>query len=508
MIARKVMRDVRNRWSYEEVENFVRDATSNTNDPPSPAQIRQIGDSMLYYESYPKAFGMLWRRLTHLEYKRHVAKALLVLDTLVRIRPPSKAVQLRLMVDCRERWPEIWRLAQLRPSSSSETIAQIQRVAERLCQFIMGYESGYILPEETEESEEEEDIETRRRRKMKRQRRKRRTTVEEEEEQADNEAAEEEDDDEEDDESHLESAAPSAAPPPLSKPALPPMSPFGFDFFTHTNFEWQPAPSAVPPSQPAQQTQPQPSTWQCPACTFINPEDKDKCEICGEGRHEDTDSKSNHAHAQQHEAKSDSSSTSDDKAWLASTWACEACSFRNKMEAEQCEVCETKRGAKGRTGETSTEDGSEGGARVGESQSGEGKDGDEKEGHSDLSSLSSLSDGSSDDGNTSDSSSTTGGGQISGSWACSWCSWLNPPTAIVCEVCEREGKRSGMAQLVKLEMARKYEQKQADGAQAARTSWSCSVCTFVNRKRASTRSFASTPSAHLCGDRRCRGPSD
>ena len=107
-IARKVMRDVRNRWSYQEVENFVRDATSNTNDPPSPAQIRQIGDSMLYYESYPKAFAMLWRRLTHLEYKRHVAKALLVLDNLVRIRPPSKAVQLKLMVDIRERWPEIW----------------------------------------------------------------------------------------------------------------------------------------------------------------------------------------------------------------------------------------------------------------------------------------------------------------------------------------------------------------------------------------------------------------
>ena len=482
-IARKVMRDVRNRWSYQEVENFVRDATSNTNDPPTPAQIRQIGDSMLYYESYPKAFAMLWRRLTHLEYKRHVAKALLVLDNLVRIRPPSKAVQLRLMVDIRERWPEIWRLAQLRPASSSETIAQIQRVAERLCQFIMGYESGYIVPEETsEEEEDEEDIEAKRRRRTRRRRRKRRETVDEEvveegdEDEADNEV---DNDNEDENEAGIDRSVSSSAPSQPLKPAMPPVSPFGFDFFTHTNFEWQPAPSATIQSQPAQQKQPS-SGWECRACTFINADDKDKCEICGGDRHLDIDYKDNH----NHEAKAESEEHDD-------TWACEACSFRNRQEAEQCEVCETKRGAK--LGSQETGDGMDGTSREGQRAEGEGKegepDGDEKDDTTDSSSISSLSSSSSSSGSASDSTTGGSGSQLPGAWACSYCTWLNPPTAVICEVCEREGKRSGMAQLVKLEMARKHQQSQADSTQTAtRQAWSCGVCTFVNRKQTKPRS--------------------
>ena len=233
-LARKVMRDVRNRWSYEEVENFVRDATSNTSDPPNPRQIRQIAEAMLYYETYPKAFSMLWRRLTHLEYKRHVAKALLVLDSLVRIRPPSKAVQLKLMVDIRERWPEIYRLAKLRPSSSSETISQIQRVAERLCAFIMGYESGYIVPQEEEEEEDEEEEEEERRRRKKRsvKRKKKKTTIEEEEvagerkeaqHQEEEEGEEEEGDESEGELDHEMSTEDTRAP--SSQQQLPPVSP-------------------------------------------------------------------------------------------------------------------------------------------------------------------------------------------------------------------------------------------------------------------------------------------
>ena len=225
-LARKVMRDVRNRFSYEEVENYVRDATSNTADPPNPRQIRQIAETMLYYDTYPKAFGMLWRRLTHLEYKRHVAKALLVLDSLVRIRPPSKAVQLRLMVDIRERWPEIYRLAKLRPSSSSETIAQIQRVAERLCAFIMGYESGYIQPEE---EEDEEEAERRKKRRVKRKKKKKTTTIEEEveddeegkEEQPQEEEAEDDGEDSEGDLDHSLQQDFNSQP----QQKLPPVSP-------------------------------------------------------------------------------------------------------------------------------------------------------------------------------------------------------------------------------------------------------------------------------------------
>ena len=519
-IARKVMRDVRNRWSYAEVENFVRDATSNTNDPPSPAQIRQIGDSMLYYDSYPKAFNMLWRRLTHLEYKRHVAKALLVLDNLVRIRPPSKAVQLKLMVDIRERWPEIWRLAQLRPSSSSETIAQIQRVAERLCQFIMGYESGYILPDDTEE-EDEDGEEARRMRRTRRRRKKKTTTVEEEEVEDegregidDNDDGLEEEDEEEAeaDETETEGAGRNLQPPtslePM-KPAMPPMSPFGFDFFSHTNFEWQPAPSANPllaqPKQPAALVSPVPASgWSCKACTFVNPLDKDKCEICGGEKHQDMDEKDNHPHQHQHgekeEKKDDVEQQQDDG------WACSACSFMNRPEAEQCEVCETKRGANFIPAETG--DGMEGMQKEGSgTERGEGKDGepdgevDEKEGSSNSANSSSSSSGSMAGGE---------GSQLPGTWACSYCSWLNPPTAVICEVCEREGKRSGMAQLVKLEMARKHEQARTESEQAApRQAWSCNVCTFVNSKQTRRTSAARlslrtpAPLPPVCVSSRC-----
>ena len=256
---------------------------------------------------------------------------------------------------------------------------------------------------------------------------------------------------------------------------MPPVSPFGFDFFTHTNFEWQPAPSAAPSPKPqlAQPKEAPTAGWACRACTFVNSGDNDKCEICGEDRHAHMED-DNH----KHEAKSD-------EAEEDNTWACEACSFRNRPEAEQCEVCETKRGAKFKSGETG--DGMEG-----EGVSREGKqddvDGDEKEG-SDLSSISSLSSSSTSSGGSSSDSMTGGSGsQLPGVWTCSYCSWLNPPTAVLCEVCEREGKRSGMAQLVKLEMARKHEQSRAatDSTQtAARSAWSCHICTFVNRKQAS-----------------------
>ena len=377
------------------------------------------------------------------------------------------------------------RLAQLRPSSSSETIAQIQRVAERLCQFIMGYESGYIVPQETEEDEEdEEDIEAKRRRRMKRRRRKRKTVEEEVEEggregmEGEEEEAEDGDDEHDDDWVDVD-RSPSPAAPEVAKPAMPPVSPFGFDFFTHTNFEWQPAPSAVPQTQPATQQKAASATWSCPACTFINADDKEKCEICGQDRHLDMDSKDS-SHQHQHDDKTDDEEDGG--------WACDACSFRNRPEAEQCEVCETKRGAKLKSG---TGDGLEGTYRDGEGAEEEGKEGDgevdEKEGTSDISSLSSLSSSSNSSGSISGSDSITGGGgsQLPGSWACAYCTWLNPPTAVICEVCEREGKRSGMAQLVKLEMARKQQQSQAAGTlMATRQAWSCTVCTFVNRKQA------------------------
>ena len=90
----------------------------------------------MYEDSYTLIFAQLHKRLTHLEYKRHVVKALLVFDYLIRLKPPSLSVQLKLIVDIREHWNDVYRLARLRVQSSSATIQQIQRVAERLCEFI------------------------------------------------------------------------------------------------------------------------------------------------------------------------------------------------------------------------------------------------------------------------------------------------------------------------------------------------------------------------------------
>ena len=477
-LARKVMRDVRNRWSYEEVENFVRDATSNTSDPPNPKQIRHIADAMLYYDTYPKAFAMLWRRLTHLEYKRHVAKALLVLDSLVRIRPPSKAVQLRLMVDIRERWPEIYRLAKLRPSSSSETIAQIQRVAEKLCAFIMGYESGYILPQEEEQGEGDEDAdeddeeeEKRRTRRVKR-RKKKRTTIEEEEEEQEEGAPpvdEPPDDGGGGDESdgdidhHLPPSAPEGGKVEAAPSAsLPPVSPFGFDFFQHHNFDWAPPPAAAPSAAPPAQTPLTPATWACRQCTFHNAAAADKCEICGGARYLEMED----------EVKQEEEKVEEGGGGGAGSkgWECLACSFINREEMDHCEVCDTRRGsAEPVPGETG---GERGPGYGGEGEvPGEGGE-DEKEG---------VVEGTGE--GVPGHKRSIGGSQLPGAWACSYCSWLNPPTATHCEVCEREGKKSDLAQLVKLEIARKYQEQQGEGGEApadGKQPWSCSVCTFVN----------------------------
>ena len=151
------------------LQNLVRDATSNTNELPSPAQMSRIGEACAYSDSYHLVFAQLHRRLTHLEYKRHVIKALLVLDYLIRLKPPSPAVQLKLIVDVKENWRDVYRLAKLRVQSSSETIQQIQRVAERLCDFIWRFEQGEVEAGAGAAAEEE----TRRKRKKKKRAKKR-----------------------------------------------------------------------------------------------------------------------------------------------------------------------------------------------------------------------------------------------------------------------------------------------------------------------------------------------
>ena len=185
--------------------------------------------------------------------------------------------------------------------------------------------------------------------------------------------------------------------------------------------------------------------WPCKACTFVNSPDNAQCEICGGGRFVEMEE----------EVK-----VEEKKEEKQAGWECQACSFINKDEAEQCEVCETKRGLRAPL------------TTAGEGGEGEGEDAGE-DGHSPGEEKEDLT-----------PAPPIGGSQLPGAWACSYCSWLNPPTATHCEVCEREGKRSDLAQLVKLEIASKYREQagEAEGGEAiaGQKPWSCSVCTFVN----------------------------
>ena len=81
-MMRTVLRQAKNKWSYQEAENLVRDATSNNSQIPTTTQLKKISQALQYYQSYHKIFNMIWKRLTDLNYKRHVVKALLVLDYL------------------------------------------------------------------------------------------------------------------------------------------------------------------------------------------------------------------------------------------------------------------------------------------------------------------------------------------------------------------------------------------------------------------------------------------
>jgi hypothetical protein len=114
------------------LQNLVRDATFNTNELPSPAQMSRIGEACAYSDSYHLVFAQLHRRLTHLEYKRHVIKALLVLDYLIRVKPPSPAVQLKLIDDVKENWRDMYRPRPQHDSCRWDTIMVEFRRAEEL----------------------------------------------------------------------------------------------------------------------------------------------------------------------------------------------------------------------------------------------------------------------------------------------------------------------------------------------------------------------------------------
>lgn len=134
-----VRRGIRDR-DFTEEEILARQATSNTDELPSANLLEKIGLSMLKIPTYTNIFEILWRRLTHLEYRRHVRKALHVVDHLLRTNPPSPAVQLALVVDIRDRWADISRLAQLRLISSASILLEIRQMANQICDFVVEYE--------------------------------------------------------------------------------------------------------------------------------------------------------------------------------------------------------------------------------------------------------------------------------------------------------------------------------------------------------------------------------
>lgn len=401
--ARKIMRDIRNKFSYEEVENIVRDATSNTSNPPTPAQLAKISHTLQYHENYDKMFAMIWRRLCHLEYKRHVCKSLLVLDYLIRLKPPSLAIQLRLIVDVRERWHEIWRLAKLRTESSSDTIRQIQRVAERLCDWIMRYEQGEWRLEEEETDSYQENEENNKRKKKKKttggKKHKKKSkpvspsTEEEEEEETESDEMEEGEDgddgrdgedeskhrnaqyqvDNEEDEKHKSHRRHRSTNTDHNnnnnnnqnseKLAV---SPFGFDFFDfdkNINLEFQPPP---PQQQPFNQPFPfqlpnsNMNSWICERCTYENSLDRLDCEICSTPRYSNNpppnsqsvpiaqplsnqNNSSNFTWNNDINAmnqNNNSNSNTNNGLQQQSGWNCPFCSFLNKSTAKVCEVCE------------------------------------------------------------------------------------------------------------------------------------------------------------------------
>jgi len=136
-----VRREFRNR-DYTEDEVLVREATSNSEEMPSAALLDKIGKAMLRLPTYTDVFEILWRRLCHLEYRRHVFKALCVLDHLMRVNPPNSTVQLALVVDARDRWADISRLSALRLEALGSDTGQIRSLALRICQFVVEYENS------------------------------------------------------------------------------------------------------------------------------------------------------------------------------------------------------------------------------------------------------------------------------------------------------------------------------------------------------------------------------
>jgi len=381
--AKSVVRSIKAfAHGYESIEVLVRETTANNSELPSQQQLQAIAAQSTQYEVYPKLFAILWKRLTDLSFKRHVLKALIVLEYIMRTNPASPSVQLRLAVDVRQHWRDIYRLAQLRGGkSTSEIVHQIQALAEQLCNFICDFEAG--------KADASQDL--------------------------------------------LKSAeipdCPSSSENTSPETSTNKQHQLGFDMMSdaHRNHD----------------------AWQCKACTFVNSAETTVCDICGKSR---------------------LSQAIDSEHLLAtpdSGWTCDKCSFVNHQDNQQCEVCENQKPLN-----------------------------DDIEPQISSSSMATTP---TRDTSASSHSSGESGTRFPvvrkadllsrGGWACSWCAFLNKPTTMYCEVCDKERKSSQSANVVKLQYAKRRDDDR---------SWCCDVCTFVNA--------ADAPECAICEHKRNEDP--
>jgi hypothetical protein len=79
-----IVRGIKNK-QYDDSEVLVREATSTSDGWPDANLLREINDrAWADPRDYHKIFKMLWKRLVDIEYHRHVIKALLLLDYMIR----------------------------------------------------------------------------------------------------------------------------------------------------------------------------------------------------------------------------------------------------------------------------------------------------------------------------------------------------------------------------------------------------------------------------------------
>ena len=384
-MLKEAARTIKNVVYYDDVQILVREATSNSKDIPTPAILKQIGTYMIQYDTYSTILAMLWKRLCDLEYKRHVIKALLCIDYLVRLNPPTPGVQLRLIVDIKDKFNDLDRLAKLHTMGngiSNELVIRIQRIAEQLVEFITRVESGdVVLNDDTTIQETKKHIKKKKKKK----------TISDTTNHNDSNQIELLPSD-----TLTNFLDVSATQPPSTQPSI---NQYGFDFLLDNNDYFSNTPH-------------------------------------------------NHPHHEQQTVQYDTQPT------VQQSWQCNHCSFNNRMDSLECQVCQTNRFGN----------------------------------HKSIESSHTVAHDIVPDTNANSKQSIL----ASGGWACSWCSYLNNSSRETCEVCDKGRIASNFSNVVKLEYLRKQQTKQ----DVVNKSWVCHSCTFANKADDILCAICSTPNPH------------